>query len=135
MDYPTFTMAQQLRNFTARLTRGSSTRISPYPDDTQKPPSCTLFPKTDPAVDGEDCLHDCDSCTIRYPSRFVVDEEDQLYGKVDAWDTHLLVATGKDDWVRDVADEKGSIMEAIRKGDIQPTNGVGPWTRCCLLLV
>ena len=85
-----------------------------------------MFPKTDPAVDGEDCLHDCDSCTIRYPSRFVVDEEDQLYGKVDAWDTYLLVATGKDDWVRDVADEKGSIMEAIRKGDIQPTNGVGP---------
>jgi hypothetical protein len=43
---------------------------------------------------------------------------------VKGWSTHLIVATGKTDWVRDVADEKGSIMEAVDKGDAKPSNGV-----------
>ena len=41
----------------------------------------------------------------------------------------MLVATGKTDWVRDVADEAGSVMEAVgrwkrgaRGGE--PSNGV-----------
>jgi len=50
--------------------------------------------------------------------------KDKLYGKVDGWATHILVATGKTDWVRDVSDEKGSVMEAIGKGNIVPSNGV-----------
>lgn len=82
-----------------------------------------LFPKVDKAIDGEDCDHDCSSCSIQYPKGFKVEENDDLYGFVKGWSTHLLVATGKTDWVRDVADEKGSIMQAIdaAKG---PTNGV-----------
>jgi hypothetical protein len=48
--------------------------------------------------------------------KFDVDHQDELYGQVNGWATHLLVATGKSDWVRDVADEKGSVMEAIEKG-------------------
>lgn len=83
----------------------------------------TLFPKTDPAVDGEACLHDCASCTVRYPAKFDVDYEDTLYGNVNGWATHVLVATGKTDWVRDVADEKGSVMEAIERGGVSPANG------------
>ncbi|KAI5464610.1 Sucrase/ferredoxin-like-domain-containing protein [Mariannaea sp. PMI_226] len=87
------------------------------------PPSVTeLFPKTDPAVDGEDCLHDCDSCTIHYPRNFKIDTEDVLYGHVNAWSTHLLVGTSKTDWVRDVADEKGSVMEAVDNA-AKPANG------------
>lgn len=39
------------------------------------------------------------------------------------WQTHLVVATGKTDWVRDVADEKGSIMEAVDRGSVKPSNG------------
>lgn len=62
-----------------------------------------LFTTTSAAVDGEECLHDCDSCTIRLPSKWSIDESDQLYGHVNGWDTHILVATGKTDWVRDVA--------------------------------
>ncbi|KAL8720095.1 MAG: hypothetical protein Q9181_007965, partial [Wetmoreana brouardii] len=116
-------MAQHLRNFAARFTPASSRRVSPDPDDAKQPPADRIFPKTDPAIDGEDCLHDCDSCTVKYPSRFFIDEEDQLYARVAGWDTHLLVATGKDGWVRDVADEKGSIIEAIGKGETKPTNG------------
>lgn len=61
---------------------------------------------------------------MRYPSKFDVDMKDKLYGNVGGWATHLLVATGKTDWVRDVADEKGSLMEAIERGGIEPSNGV-----------
>ncbi|UNI22538.1 hypothetical protein JDV02_008418 [Purpureocillium takamizusanense] len=87
------------------------------------PPGVTeLFAKTDPARDGDECLHDCDSCTVRYPRGFKIDEDDLMYGHVKGWSTHLLVGTGKTDWVRDVADEKGSVMEAINKADA-PTNG------------
>lgn len=35
----------------------------------------------------------------------------------------MIVATGKSDWVRDVADEKGSIMEAVDNCGVKPTNG------------
>lgn len=82
-----------------------------------------LFVKTDPATDGEECLHDCDSCTVRYPRSFKVEEDDLLYGQVKGWSTHLVVGTGKTDWVRDVGDEKGSVMEAVNNAD-GPENGV-----------
>jgi len=83
-----------------------------------------LFPKVDPAVDGENCDHDCDSCVVHLPKGFKIDEDDKLYGYVKGWSTHVLVATGKTDWVRDVADEKGSVMEAIgKKADVKPSNG------------
>lgn len=51
--------------------------------------------------------------------------KDKMYGNIGGWATHLLVATGKTDWVRDVADEKGSLMEAIERGGVEPSNGVG----------
>ncbi|KAL6231312.1 hypothetical protein BDW75DRAFT_48247 [Aspergillus navahoensis] len=82
-----------------------------------------LFSKTDRATDGEECEHDCATCTIRYPAKFDVDQEDELYGHVNGWSTHLLVATGKTDWVRDVADEEGSVMEAVERGGVLPANG------------
>ncbi|KAF3051750.1 hypothetical protein E8E11_009002 [Didymella keratinophila] len=82
-----------------------------------------LFPTTDPTVDGDDCLHDCATCTIKYPRKFEIDETEELYGHVKGWQTHLIVATGKTDWVRDIADEKGSIMEAVDRGNVKPSNG------------
>lgn len=82
-----------------------------------------LFPKVTPEIDGEDCLRDCESCPTSYPRNFKVDESDDLYGHIKGWATHVLVATGKTDWVRDVADEKGSLMEAFDKGE-KPSNGV-----------
>lgn len=89
-----------------------------------------LFPKVSPDVDGEDCLHDCSSCSIHYPRSFKIDEHDELYGHVKGWATHVLVATGKTDWVRDVADEKGSVMQALDRAE-KPSNGVrlcgGDW--------
>ncbi|KAG9242761.1 Sucrase/ferredoxin-like-domain-containing protein [Calycina marina] len=83
-----------------------------------------LFPKVDPKIDGDGCDHDCESCHVSFPKGFKIDEEDALYGHVKGWATHILVATGKTDWMRDVADEKGSVMEAIEhKADVKPSNG------------
>lgn len=86
-------------------------------------PISQLFPKVDPKVDGEDCLKDCDNCPTHYPRGFKIEEGDDLYGGVKGWSTHILVATGKADWTHNVADEKGSVMQAIEKAD-NPSNGV-----------
>ena len=89
-----------------------------------KAPEGKLFPKTDPIVDGEDCLHDCETCTVKLPNKWKIDEDEKLYGHVNGWQTHLIVGTGKTDWVRDVADEKGSVMEAVDRSKVKPNNGV-----------
>lgn len=117
-------MAVSLKSFASSIWgRGAATG----------PPAITeLFDKTDPKTDGEECLRDCESCAVKYPRGFKIDEEDVLYGHVKGWDTHLLVGTSKSDWVRDVADEKGSVMEAAEKAG-NPANGVSdislPWQR------
>ncbi|PYI06477.1 sucrase/ferredoxin-like family protein [Aspergillus sclerotiicarbonarius CBS 121057] len=113
---------------TPSATPQDSPKDSPKADDVveefkQAPSADTLFPKVDPSVDGEECLHDCASCTVKYPAKFDVDQEDNMYGNINGWSTHVLVATGKTDWVRDVADEEGSVMEAIEKGGLIPSNG------------
>ncbi|KAL1297204.1 hypothetical protein AAFC00_004774 [Neodothiora populina] len=111
----------------ASLLRGLSSRfLTPQPTGQgfqKASDAAQLFPKTDPAVDGEDCLHDCQTCTITYPRKFNIDEDDKLYGHVTGWNTHMVVATGKTDWVRDVQDEKDSVMQAVGKSKVQPTNG------------
>lgn len=58
-----------------------------------------LFVKTDPAVDGDDCTHACASCSVKYPAKFEIDEKLQLYGHITAFDRHILIATGRTDWV------------------------------------
>lgn len=83
-----------------------------------------LFPETNASIDGEDCLHDCSTCTISYPNKFSIEESDELYGHIRGWLRHIVVATGKTDWVRDVEDEKGSIMEAVGKNIDKHTQGV-----------
>lgn len=82
-----------------------------------------LFPATDPEIDGEACLRDCDACTTHYPKKFSIDESDRLFGHVKGWNTHLIVGTGKTDWVRDVTDEKGSVMQAVGKAGLERKNG------------
>jgi len=119
--------SERLKSFIGRITpsvsRRPSARGNPSSETFATAPKGQLFPATDPAVDGDDCLHDCASCTIRYPAKFDVEQKDELYGHVGAWDTHLIVATGKSDWVRDVEDEVGSVMQAIGKAAVKP-NGV-----------
>jgi len=97
-----------------------------------------LFPAVDPAVDGAECDRDCESCTIKYPAKFSVEEGDRLYGLITGWATHVLVATGKTDWSSKIADEKGSLMEALEAAE-KPSNGVClPYSLCpwlCLRLL
>jgi hypothetical protein len=117
-----------LRNLSYKLSSAlSSSETLPLKDSdefTKAKKTEDLFPTTDPKIDGDDCLHDCASCSVKYPRKFEIDETEELYGHVKGWSTHLIVATGKTDWVRDVADEEGSIMEAVDKGDVKPSNGV-----------
>lgn len=106
----------------ARTISGTATPTSQ--PDTGAAPIDKLFPKVSKDVDGDDCDHDCESCTVKLPRSWDIDEKDELYGFVKGWQTHVLVATGKSDWVRDVEDEKGSVMEAFGKSEVKPTNGV-----------
>ncbi|XDG05774.1 hypothetical protein ABKA04_005389 [Annulohypoxylon sp. FPYF3050] len=81
-----------------------------------------LFTQTRSDVDGEECKHDCDSCTVKYPRHFKVEESHPLYGNIKPWSTHVLVATSKSDWSRHVEDERGSVMEAFGHAS-KPSNG------------
>lgn len=119
-------MQALIRRGTSFLTPTSSTNSVPRASDGTefcKAAENDLFPTVNKEIDGEDCDHDCESCAVHYPSKFSIDESDRLYGHIKGWSTHLLVATGKTDWVRDVTDEKGSVMEAVGKAK-QPRNGV-----------
>jgi hypothetical protein len=58
-----------------------------------------LFPKTDPEIDGEECLHDCESCSVKYPAKFSIEESAHLYGHIKPFYRHLIVATDSSDWV------------------------------------
>ncbi|KAH9810925.1 Actin patches distal protein 1 [Teratosphaeria destructans] len=117
-------MASLLRGISDRILPGSKQELKSRPDgfNTARQYS-NLFTQTNPDVDGEECLHDCESCTVKYPRKFAIDEEDELYGHVKGWSRHILVATGKTDWVRDVADEEGSVMEAVGKHDSKVEGG------------
>ena len=132
-------MPQQLRKMTSHLysvlqrgrafltPSGSSDSLPHFDNVNQKfarAAEGALFPKVDPKVDGEDCDRDCESCEVQYPAKWKIDESKNMYGHVGGWATHLLVATGKTDWVKHVEDEKGSVMEAIGKYGKDPSNGV-----------
>ncbi|KAJ6262762.1 hypothetical protein Dda_1319 [Drechslerella dactyloides] len=69
-----------------------------------------------------ECDLECHTCTIKYPSSFKIEESTDLWQSGKEWATHIIIATGKSDWVRDVDDERGSLMEAISKAK-KPTNG------------
>ena len=124
---PVSTMQSFLQKAVNTLSVSSSQasipKVSPGTDFYTAQDETSLFPVVDPAVDGEDCDKDCESCTIHYPAKFSIDEDDKLFGHIKGWNTHLIVATGKTDWVRDVVDEKGSVMEAVGK-EKGPANGV-----------
>ncbi|KAL9130642.1 MAG: hypothetical protein Q9217_001212 [Psora testacea] len=102
--------------FTSRRSSPSSFSSAPIEE---------LFPYVDPAIDGKDCDHDCATCEIHLPKGFKIDKDEQLYGHVNGWATHMLVATGKTDWVHDIRDEKGSVMEAVKHCNVEPNKLTG----------
>lgn len=90
-------MASALKSLWGKVGGGSDAKL--HPDGFSKAPVDQLFPKTNPAVDGEECLRDCETCTIKYPRKWSVDEDENMYGHIKGWSTHMIVATGKADWV------------------------------------
>ncbi|EEQ91404.1 sucrase/ferredoxin domain-containing protein [Blastomyces dermatitidis ER-3] len=82
-----------------------------------------LFPIVDPAVDGPDCDQDCADCTIKFPARFKLNSNRELYGSVKPFIKHVLVATGRADWAPRVEGERGSLMEGFKRGAFQPRRG------------
>lgn len=95
--------------------------------DSGKVTKDTLFPLVTCEHDGEkddDCNHDCAACpsagdgTSGYGRAFDkigVDNSSELYGGVKKYSRHVIVATGETDWIRDVEDIKGSVMQALKK--------------------
>jgi hypothetical protein len=81
-----------------------------------------IFPTVDPKKDGPDCKQDCADCTVEFPSKVKIESLTPLYGHIKRVDTHVLVATGKSDWVEKVTQEKGSLMEAL--DSVKPRHGV-----------
>ncbi|KAB8219590.1 Sucrase/ferredoxin-like-domain-containing protein [Aspergillus novoparasiticus] len=73
-----------------------------------------IFPTVDPKIDGEECRHDCADCTVKWPSKVKVDTTPPMYGCIKQFHAHVLVATGKTDWMEKVEQEKGSLMEAFK---------------------
>lgn len=72
-----------------------------------------FVPKVEPAVDGPECLQDCANCTNHFPSKVKVETSLPFYGHIKEFHSHVLVATGKNDWKEKVEQEKGSLMEAL----------------------
>ncbi|KAI9741400.1 MAG: hypothetical protein M1834_003117 [Cirrosporium novae-zelandiae] len=124
-------MSSLLRTIKSTFTPTSSRPASPpniFSSSSAKtfskaPNERSLFPPVDPSIDGPDCLQSCQTCTIHLPKSWSIDEEEQLYGRVNGWATQLLVATGKTDWVRDVAEEEdgkgvlGTIQTGLNSGE------------------
>jgi hypothetical protein len=120
---PKAKMASSLKGLLSRFTpNASSSNLVGF---TKAKTASDLFTVTDPTVDGDECLRDCESCSVHLPRGFKIDETEELYGMVKGWSRHILCATGKTDWVRDVSDEKGSIMEAVGKHAELHEKGVG----------
>ena len=83
-----------------------------------------IFPSVHRDTDGPDCHRDCADCTVRYPWNFKINTERQIYGSVKPFGTHVLVATGKTDWIPKVEKEKGSLMEAFKQRGAKGKDGV-----------
>ncbi|QGA19505.1 hypothetical protein EYB26_007194 [Talaromyces marneffei] len=72
-----------------------------------------IFPTVNTQEDGLDCLKDCTDCTVHFPDKFHIDSESKIYGKIKPFATHVLVATGKSDWVSKPEWERGTIVHAL----------------------
>ena len=83
-----------------------------------------IFPTVDPKIDGEECRHDCADCTVKWPSKVKIDTTLPMYGYIKQFHAHVLVATGKTDWIGKVEQEKGSLMEAFKSDGGKSKHGV-----------
>uniref|UniRef100_A0A060TCG4 ARAD1B16346p n=1 Tax=Blastobotrys adeninivorans TaxID=409370 RepID=A0A060TCG4_BLAAD len=68
---------------------------------------------------------DCASCSDKFPSSMTVDMETPLWGSGKDFSVQLVVATGKTDWLHDPSDEKGSVLQALSKGESDISKAAG----------
>ncbi|KAF9008704.1 Sucrase/ferredoxin-like-domain-containing protein [Cyathus striatus] len=80
------------------------------PADTD--PLCDQLRTSDVPVSGADCRSCSDPCDLGhegYPARFNIDTSSHMLGSVKPYHRQIVISTGKSDWDRDIADEKGSL--------------------------
>lgn len=79
------------------MTSSGATTPQSYEGELAPVSKDTLF-DTIPA----DCDLDCNNCSVQYPPKFDIEEKEDLWQTGKEWATHIIIATGKTDWVRDV---------------------------------
>ncbi|ODV90148.1 hypothetical protein CANCADRAFT_12865, partial [Tortispora caseinolytica NRRL Y-17796] len=79
------------------------------------------------------CSITCEECEGKYPRLKGIDPISSLAGSAKSYDEHILIGTGKGDWIRNIDEEPGSIAHAISnwkhpsiKGDIKISNSSLP---------
>lgn len=87
----------------------------------------SIFPLVSKEVDGDNCDRDCEGCPGygRAFEKIGIETDTELWGETKEYANHIIVATGETDWIRDVGDIKGSVMEALKKKSGMLENGVG----------
>lgn len=108
----------------------------------------TLFPLVTcehDKTDADECDHDCAACPQVAPDgssgygkafdKIGVDHDGELWGGVKKYSRHVIVATGETDWIRDVDEIPGSVMEAlkerVKKGAVENRDGVNSFYNLC----
>lgn len=61
---------------------------------------------------------------MKWPSKVKIDTTLPMYGYIKQFHTHVLVATGKTDWMGKIEQEKGSLMEAFKSEGGKSKHGV-----------
>jgi hypothetical protein len=94
---------------------------------TGKPPAVTkdtLFPSV--SNPSEECIRDCNACPGygRAFDKIGIDDRAEMWGAVNQYSTHVIVATGQTDWIRDVVDIPGSVMAGLQEERELIKNGV-----------
>lgn len=87
----------------------------------------TLFPLVSHEEDGIDCDKDCEACPGygRAFEKHGINTSNNMFGGIKGFSTHVIVATGETDWIRDVQNIKGSCMKALGEKQNLVRNGVG----------
>lgn len=60
-----------------------------------------------------DCSFDCSSCSSKFPASVSIEEKDQLWNSTKEYGLHIVVASGKTDWLHDACLVSGTVGNAV----------------------
>lgn len=66
-------------------------------------------------IEISECDLDCGSCDFDYPKSVSIDLSAQLWQSTKEYGMHIVVPTGKSDWVHDPTLESGTVVHAVSK--------------------